>query len=106
MRCIPPGFVPLAVAVMAACGTGLAFAQSGDPNLARDLAATCANCHGTNGVSVGEVEPLAGKSKDVDLLPNDILLVPDSTGKKFKARAIDTAISLGSSLITLGLIYK
>jgi polysaccharide biosynthesis/export protein len=49
---------------------------------------------------------MAGKSKDVDLLPNDILLVPDSSGKKFKARAIDTAISLGSSLITLGLIYK
>ena len=31
---------------------------------ARSLAATCANCHGTNGVSVGEVASLAGKPKD------------------------------------------
>lgn len=57
--------IPLMLAaVVGACGAGQAFAQSGSPNLARDLAATCASCHGTNGVSVGEVEPLAGKSKD------------------------------------------
>lgn len=41
-----------------------AAAQGSDPNLGRNLAATCANCHGTNGVSVGEVESLAGKPKD------------------------------------------
>ena len=41
-----------------------AAAQSSDPNLGRNLAATCANCHGTNGLSVGEVESLAGKPKD------------------------------------------
>ena len=35
-----------------------------DPNLARNLAATCANCHGTNGVSQGGVESLAGAGKD------------------------------------------
>src|SRR5438309_4354221 len=64
MRFIPFGFISLAVAVIAACGTELLFAQGGNPNLARDLAATCANCHGTNGVSVGEVESLAGKAKD------------------------------------------
>jgi cytochrome c553 len=39
-------------------------AQGGDPNLGRNLAATCANCHGTNGNSMGEVESLAGKPKD------------------------------------------
>ena len=33
-------------------------------NVARSLAAGCANCHGTNGVSTGEVVSLAGKSKD------------------------------------------
>ncbi len=35
-------------------------AQGQDPNLARNLAATCANCHGTNGNARGEMRPLAG----------------------------------------------
>jgi cytochrome c553 len=45
-------------------GAAHATAQGSDPNLGRNLAATCANCHGTNGVSVGEVESLAGKPKE------------------------------------------
>ncbi len=36
----------------------LAVAQ--DALLARNLAATCANCHGTNGYARGEMKPLAG----------------------------------------------
>jgi cytochrome c553 len=38
--------------------------QQTDPNLGRAVAATCANCHGTSGVSVGEVPSLAGRPKD------------------------------------------
>ena len=34
-----------------------------DANLARNLAATCANCHGTNGQARGEMKPLAGMSE-------------------------------------------
>jgi sulfide dehydrogenase cytochrome subunit len=49
---------------IAALGAAHAMAQGSDPNLGRNLAATCANCHGTNGASVGEVESLAGKPKD------------------------------------------
>lgn len=41
---------------------GSALAQD-DPNLGRNIAATCANCHGTGGASVGGNEPLAGKPK-------------------------------------------
>ncbi|MBS0433756.1 MAG: c-type cytochrome [Proteobacteria bacterium] len=42
-----------------------ALAQSPDANLARNLAATCANCHGTNGNARGkEVKPLAGVSAE------------------------------------------
>lgn len=36
----------------------VALAQ--DVNLARNLAATCANCHGTNGNARGDMKPLAG----------------------------------------------
>jgi cytochrome subunit of sulfide dehydrogenase len=40
-------------------------AQAQDANLARNLAATCANCHGTNGQARGDtVKPLAGVSAD------------------------------------------
>ena len=37
-----------------------ALAQAPDPTLARNLAATCANCHGTDGHSAGGIPPLAG----------------------------------------------
>ena len=38
--------------------------QGSTPKVAQSLAATCASCHGTNGVSVGEVASLASKPKD------------------------------------------
>ena len=52
----------------AAFVAGAAFAssvsaQSADPNLGRNLAAACANCHGTNGVSEGGVPSLAGEPR-------------------------------------------
>jgi cytochrome subunit of sulfide dehydrogenase len=36
------------------------LAQAQDVHLARNLAATCANCHGTNGQARGDMKPLAG----------------------------------------------
>ena len=33
-----------------------------DALLARNLAATCANCHGTQGNALGDMKPLAGQS--------------------------------------------
>ena len=50
----------LALAVL--CAPGAAMAQ--DANLARNLAATCANCHGTNGQALGEMKTLAGVPAD------------------------------------------
>jgi sulfide dehydrogenase cytochrome subunit len=35
-----------------------------DMTLARNLAATCANCHGTNGNARGDMKPLAGVAAD------------------------------------------
>jgi sulfide dehydrogenase cytochrome subunit len=50
-----------AVSLLAAAGT----AQAADPHLARNLAATCANCHGTNGKAVpgAGIDALAGEDK-------------------------------------------
>lgn len=49
----------------AALATATGSAAADDPNLARNLAATCANCHGTNGVSEGGTDSLAGVRMDV-----------------------------------------
>jgi cytochrome c553 len=38
-------------------------AMAQDRHLARNLAAQCANCHGTNGVSQGGIPGLAGQSR-------------------------------------------
>jgi sulfide dehydrogenase cytochrome subunit len=43
------------------------FAHAQDPSLARSLAATCANCHGTNGNARGDLKPLAGLASDTML---------------------------------------
>jgi cytochrome subunit of sulfide dehydrogenase len=55
-----------ATALAAGCFlAAAAHAQSSTPadsaqTLGRNLAATCANCHGTNGAARGEMKPLAG----------------------------------------------
>jgi sulfide dehydrogenase cytochrome subunit len=53
----------LTVALCLAVTTGIASAQ--DPNLARNLAASCANCHNTDGKAVpgAGMVPLAGVDK-------------------------------------------
>jgi cytochrome c553 len=52
----------------AACAIALAMplapTWAQDIHLARNLAATCANCHGTNGHARGDMKPLAGMSAD------------------------------------------
>ena len=50
--------VPWLIAGLLAAAAALAQAQ--DANLGRNLAATCANCHGTNGQARGDSRQLAG----------------------------------------------
>jgi len=55
--------MPIRLHLAAAAALALAApgAHAQDANLARNLAATCANCHGTNGNVRGkDVKPLAG----------------------------------------------
>lgn len=53
---------PWTMAAALALATGPLLAQAQDAHLGRNLAATCANCHGTNGQAVGDMKPLAGVS--------------------------------------------
>jgi len=40
------------------------WSHAQDANLARNLAATCANCHGTDGKAIGAMPALAGMQAD------------------------------------------
>ena len=58
-------FIPRTIAIsLVALAAGASHAQGTDPNLSRDVAAGCANCHGTNGASHGGMPSLAGQSRD------------------------------------------
>jgi sulfide dehydrogenase cytochrome subunit len=64
-----------AVLVFAAASTA---ALAAEPSQIRGLAASCTNCHGTNGQAKDGMEPLAGKAKDETLKK----LLDFKTGKK------------------------
>jgi cytochrome c553 len=54
---------PVALATLLAACLPVARAQPADPYLGRNLAANCANCHGTNGRGVSGMPALAGRSR-------------------------------------------
>lgn len=55
--------IAIVVAALATMGAGHVAAQSGESDIARNLAATCAGCHGTGGASQGVFAGLAGMDK-------------------------------------------
>ncbi len=55
--------IPFVLTVMLALPLPV-VAQGADPNLARNLAATCANCHNTTGKSLTGMPGIAGRSKE------------------------------------------
>ena len=53
----------VALAARIAASVPHALAQTGDPNLGRNLAANCAKCHGTEGHALGGMPMLAGRAR-------------------------------------------
>ena len=58
---VKPRFLFAALYLAVSAGPG----HAQDPDLARDLAATCTGCHGTDGRSAGTIPALAGVPADV-----------------------------------------
>ena len=56
-------FKHLAIAALAGVSFP-AWSQAVDVNLGRNMAANCANCHGTGGNSAGGMPSLAGQSRE------------------------------------------
>ena len=59
------GRVGVGAALLAFAASSVSAQAPASANLGRNLAAQCANCHGTNGKSVAEVPSLAGQSAAV-----------------------------------------
>ncbi len=57
-----------AVAMLSLACVASLRATAADPNYARNLAASCANCHGTEGKSAGVMPPLTGLDKNYLIL--------------------------------------
>ena len=55
--------ISIACAALVLIGASTGLGQGIDPDSGRNLAATCANCHGTNGVAAGASPSLAGQSR-------------------------------------------
>lgn len=65
MKLTPAGVGLLPLAFVSVLGTATAAAPATpEQRAAAYLAANCANCHGTQGVSVGAMPELAGLSRD------------------------------------------
>lgn len=58
------------------------------------------------GIPVDLKRILAGKQQDIQLEANDILFIPDSRGKRFTARMLDTLLSGGVSVATVGALSR
>ncbi|OFZ72571.1 MAG: cytochrome C [Betaproteobacteria bacterium RBG_16_64_9] len=56
---------PAVTAALSLClASSPGLGQTPDPNLGRNIAANCANCHGTDGRSVGGMPSLAGRPRE------------------------------------------
>ena len=102
-----PGAVPLsanrATTVMEVVSTSGGVLKTAAPNRVRILRRV-AGQETRAEIAVDLQAMMRGKAKDMPMNVGDILVVPDSSGKRITARAIETAIQMGVMVGTYGVI--
>ncbi|HWR50078.1 MAG TPA: polysaccharide biosynthesis/export family protein [Bryobacteraceae bacterium] len=88
--------------VISAAGGLTRIAASKEIRILRPVAGST----GREEIKVNFKEVLSGKSADVALVPNDIVFVPDNKGRRIATRVLESAISAGTSILTLGAVYR
>jgi polysaccharide export outer membrane protein len=101
------GPVPLSnghsVSVMEAVSSAGGTLRTAKPAAARILRRSPATQTRTE-VDVDVVKIMRGQASDVPLLAGDILIVPDSAGKRAAARILEAAIQTGVAVLTYGVV--
>jgi polysaccharide export outer membrane protein len=103
-----PGPVPLTadhtITVMEAVSTSGGVLRTAAPSRVRILRRVAGQDTRAE-IAVNLQEMMQGKAKDVRLAVGDILVVPDSSGKRATTRAIEVAIQMGTMIGTYGIIH-
>jgi polysaccharide biosynthesis/export protein len=102
-----PGPVQLSaghsVTVLEAVSTSGGVLRTAAPHRARVLRRVAGQQTRTE-INIDVRKMLQGEAKDMPLAVGDILVVPDSSGKRVTTRAIEVAIQMGTMIATYGLI--
>ena len=88
-----------AVSALEALSLAQGLASNAQPSHARILRRTASNSIDRQDIPVDLKKILNGKVKDVALLPDDILFIPDNTAKRFTTRALETTVSTVSGIV-------
>jgi polysaccharide export outer membrane protein len=78
--------------------------KTGAPNRARILRMDAATQTRTE-LAIDVKKMMNGKAKDVALFEGDILVVPDSSGKRLTTRAIEALVQVGTMIGTYGIVH-
>ena len=102
-----PGALPLSASrsmtVMEAVSTSGGALRTAAPSRARILRRVAGQDERTE-ITVDLQRMMQGKAKDVSLMVGDILVIPDSSGKRFATRAVEAAIQTGMMIGTYGIV--
>jgi polysaccharide export outer membrane protein len=89
------------MSVLQALSLAEGFGETPAPQNSRILRAD-AGTMGRREINVDLQKVLAGKAENVALQPNDILLVPTSTGKKVGLRAVEAVLQVATGIAIWG----
>jgi polysaccharide export outer membrane protein len=103
-----PGPLPLnrgdSISVMEAVSSTGGILRTAAPDHARILRQVAGDQKRTE-VNIDLKRIMQGKADDLPLLAGDILVVPDSSGKRVTSRAIEAMIQLGTIVGTYGIVH-